>query len=128
MLVNFSYYQAIHFKHEKWEKGEYVNKKWFSSTLWDYLLTIATPNHKEVLDKIIWFIESADASFIVSIKGMPYILQIADEPVGRSYNHKLLKSLVLYWMPIYENGRIIFKCMHSKCDYAWYLYLSEEHE
>ena len=59
---------------------------------------------------------------------MPYLLQITDEPVGRIQNQKLLKSLVLYWMPIYENGRVVFKCMHSKCDYARSFYLSRDLE
>lgn len=67
MMVNFSYHQAIHFKQEKWLKGEYAKKEWFPSKLRDYLLTIATPDHKEALDKIVEFIEAADATFIVSI-------------------------------------------------------------
>ena len=64
MMVNFSYHQAIHFKQEKWLKGEYAKKEWFPSKLRDYLLTIATPDRREA---IVEFIEAADATFIVSI-------------------------------------------------------------
>ncbi len=74
MIHRFVYYQAVNFKKKMFEAWPDAEEWKWSNNLLDELLTIATPNTKEIVKKIKDFINKADASYLVTIWDVPYIL------------------------------------------------------